>query len=208
MPDCSNCRHYRREAWVYESILEETGTHLMAIEAIRFVREAEERNFEQESHLKIEGLGSDEDAWPTTPKISPYCGLENEEGDNFIAEVKNAGNRCEAFERDQLKGGMCADCQFAVIVDGWRSNAQALGYAAMINRADLALSLATSSVAFEIQGAHAADGVITTKPKYLTYCRKLSLEGRYVVCSIFNPKGACPHWVRRRPPIRGSFDDP
>jgi len=208
MPDCWNCKSYRAETWAYEKILKEIRAHSFAVEAINAVRSLEEKSFEQESYLKIHGLGLEQDGWPATPKISPYCNLETPDGHHFIAEIKNAGHRCDDYELGQPQGGGCGSCRYAVSVDGWRNDAQAVGFAAMLQRSSDVINRATSSVAFEIQAAHVADGLLPTKPQYLTYCGKLSRQDQYVVCSIHNTKSDCLHWTTRRSPIRGSFNDP
>jgi hypothetical protein len=82
-------------------------------------RDADRRAKETETRVQVVEQGHME--WPFTPKMSDYCGEQEENGVYYLHEVRNAERDCASFDAQKPKDWphLCELCQHNVSGAAW-----------------------------------------------------------------------------------------
>jgi hypothetical protein len=207
---CNQCVHFRRVKPISQVFAGALDTNDAPVsDALAKIVEDERKRREAEAQYKTVASSLDRDYWEGRPLMSDFCGLKEQEGQYFIAEIKNAGGRCGDFTPGERPKHRCTDCLHRVVPEGRAEDQFMEQTATDIATGNIALGLPTSlpdallskhreavpaRIAFEASGAYSANGHLAMAPKYLDYCMQYSTDGDYAVCLLQNLYDTCPAW--------------
>ena len=182
-------------------------------QALNKIVESEQKARETEAEYKRAQATSGRSTWLSRPVMSDFCARGIEQNTYYIPELKNAGGECQDFRQGVPDRKACADCEHRVVPDGRandrareeiyaRMSVSATIFKASGNQAESLLGSHRQGVvarqAFELSGAHLANGELSAQPIYLDYCAALSTTDNFVVCVLRNPHHDCPAWTAHR----------
>jgi hypothetical protein len=207
---CNQCVHFRRVKPISQVFAGALDTNDAPVsDALAKVVEDERKRREVEAQYKTVASSLDRDYWEGRPLMSDFCGLNEQEEQYFIAEIKNAGGRCGDFTPGERPKRRCTECQHRVVPEGRAEDQLVEQAAADMANSNVALGLPTSlpdallsthreavpaRIAFEASGAYSANGRLAMTPKYLDSCGHYSTDGDHVICLIQNLHDTCPAW--------------
>lgn len=207
---CTTCRWFRavRPA---SQLLAATfpPTTADVAQALGKVVEDEEKQRDAEADFKRAQAIAGKVEWLGRPVMSAYCGLREADGLYDIAEVRNAGLRCEDHDPAPREPHACRDCVHARA--GTAPQADALREETYVDIAarnvsagvqkDTTDSLlrthregASARKALELTGAYQTRGELLNQPGYLAWCEVFSTPDSFSVCVLRNPHHTCDRW--------------
>ncbi|MBN1917454.1 MAG: hypothetical protein JW889_06055, partial [Verrucomicrobia bacterium] len=108
---CSQCKHFRRVkpgSQLLATIFSTTDADIS--HGLNKIVEDEGKQRDEESQYKRSQATAGKSAWAYRPVMSDYCGLNEKNGEYYIAEVLNAGQQCTKFEQGKPVRHACSDC--------------------------------------------------------------------------------------------------
>ncbi len=207
---CAQCKHFRRVkppsqllAAVYSI------NHAEVSQALNKIVEDENKQRDEENQYKRAQAKAGTGLWTYRPVMADFCGLNEQSGEYYIAEIRNAGLKCKEFSAEKPVRHACQACAHRVPARGSGEDQKGEElYAKMMVQAIAAKSStgqseallkgyregAAARKAFELNGIYSAKGVVPTRPAYADHCGALTTPDEFVVCVLQNPHHTCGHW--------------
>jgi hypothetical protein len=175
--------------------------------ALGKIQDEEKELYAQENTYRTRLRG--ETKWPHRPVMSSFCGLEENNGVYYVAQIRNREFGCKSFEKKRAAPRACANCVHRAVADRFTDDVnreQTWGFMVAAKAASGAsasmienlwkqhLESSASLRAYEIRSAYQHKGAMPEKPNYLDYCKHLSGDGRFVLCALQNPYATCQFW--------------
>src|SRR5712692_7392553 len=110
---CSQCKHFRRVRPISQILANAIGTSEGAVaNALAKIVDDEQKLRDSEAEYKRTKASTEHMSWATRPVMSAFCGQREDEELYLIAEVKNAGLKCEDFRPGRPQPRACTDCVY------------------------------------------------------------------------------------------------
>lgn len=207
---CAQCKWFRRTKPASQLLAGAFSSSSADVaQALGKVVEDEQKQRDAEADYKRIQDAAGKDLWAGRPVLTDYCGLDEEKGAYYIAEVKNLGGRCRQHDPDPPPRQACSECQHERTPEGAARDAvreQAYVKLAARNisadvKKDTTESLldgyrkgTSARQALEVTGVYQTRGHLLHPPAYLTYCAAFSTADDYVTCLFQNPYHLCSKW--------------
>lgn len=214
MGNCNQCQHFRKAkqpSQLLASVF--TTNHAEVVQALNKIQDDEQKFRESEIDFKRAMASANQEYWPYRPITSDYCALkEQAEQLYLICEMKNPPpGICSDFDTTKRSLRSCNECIHKISTNGlardFEREQQCVNMAASAAFVDASTDPANSLLdaqrkasaerkAYELTAAYHSRGTMSSRPEYLDYCGKLSLEGEgeYVICALNNPWHTCSDW--------------
>jgi hypothetical protein len=214
---CAKCVHFRRGRPPSQLLKLAMRADTAASEvagALTKITDDEQKLRDTEADWKSKEGSADRDLWGARPLMSDYCGVDEADEVYWIAEVKNRGLACPAFDAGRPDPRPCSTCVHRVPAEGRETDHRMESiYASTLAGAMIAKaptqgaegllqsyrSGEASRKALELSQAYSAKGRLLTKPEYLDHCAAHSTDGEYAVCALLNTHNTCPTWAPSTP---------
>ena len=204
---CEECRFLRRFRPMSQLLAQDLGTadQPLVSELLKIMQE-ERQQRDAEAELKSKLFENRDVSWPYRPRLSDYCGCEEDNGRYLVHELKNRDGCCADWQRGETKARGCGDCRHQRRGEGGARDERKLAELAQLaaNAAALSLGsqdqatnyrqLAGTRKAFEAAQAFYAGRVTGNPPEYLSTCAKNSTPGNVMPCVVQNPNSTCGDW--------------
>lgn len=207
---CRECKHFRRLKPASQLLaLAFSTTDATVSNALVKIQEDENQQKGPEAQFRMKKDNIGDEVWDFRPVMSDFCGLKEEEETYLISEVKNRGGQCNDFKQGRPDTHSCSACVYRILPEGIAKDiemeetlsglsADSVATNSSATTPDNILSKyregAASRKAFEASGVYSAKGTLSTKPNYLDYCSKFSMDDEFVICLLRNPYHTCMQW--------------
>lgn len=207
---CRDCIYFRRLRPASQLLAAATEDAVADEVANALTKVVEDEQKQRDAEAQVKSTASAERPyWQGRPVMSDYCGLRDSESVYLIAEIKNADGSCADMRPGKPPRHSCQDCVHRVPARGWgrdrrledeysRLTSEAASMQASTQTPESLLQgtreASAARKAFEVTGAYAAKGMLATRPAYLDYCAKRSIEDEFAICVLQNPHRTCRDW--------------
>ena len=206
---CRDCIYFRRLRPASQLLAAATRDAVADEVANALTKVVEDEQKQRDAEAQVKSTASAERPyWQGRPVMSDYCGLRDSESVYLIAEIKNADGSCADMRPGEPAPALLSGLRSPGPSAGGRDRRLEDEYSRLTSEAaSMQASTQTpesllqgtreasaARKAFEVTGAYAAKGMLATRPAYLDYCAKRSIEDEFAICVLQNPHRTCRDW--------------